>query len=80
MKSVNFKLSTHKQSGEQSKLTGPSIQGHKRDFSDVHGEALKWIPLSKESGKQSAVAVDEPGDTGHALVPDKFNPEKKLAR
>jgi hypothetical protein len=66
--------------GDQSKLTGPSIQGHKRDFSDVHSEALKWIRLSKDMGKQWAVAVDEPGDAGHALVPDKLDPEKNLAR
>ena len=66
--------------GDQSYLTGPSVQTHFEDFRTVHREALKWIRLSKEAGKQWAVAVDEPGDAGHALVPDEIDPEKNLAR
>ncbi|MGQ1891346.1 DUF5060 domain-containing protein [Thermophagus sp. OGC60D27] len=66
--------------GTQSHLTGPSIQTHFEDFRTVHHETLKWLSLSKEAGKQWAVAVDEPGDAGHALVPDEIDPEKNLAR
>lgn len=66
--------------GNQSHLTGPSVQTHFEDFRTVHQETLKWIRLSKEAGKQWAVAVDEPGDAGHALVPDRLDPEKNLAR
>ncbi|MCK4920933.1 MAG: DUF5060 domain-containing protein [Bacteroidales bacterium] len=66
--------------GPGSKITGPSLQTHKSDFSQVHRDVLKWIKLSKEAGKQWAVAVDEPGDASHSLLPDEENPEHNNAR
>lgn len=56
--------------GKESKLTGPSVQTHRPDFSLVHEEVIKWRTVSRAAGKPWAVSVDEPGDAQHALVPD----------
>ena len=66
--------------GTESKYTGPSVQTEKVDFSEIHKEVLHWIEASKKAGKQWAVAVDEPGDAEHALVPDIDDKEHDLAR
>lgn len=66
--------------GPDSGLTGPSIQTHKADFRMVHGEVLHWLKASKEAGFQWAVAVDEPGDAIHSLLPDEENPNHDNAR
>ena len=66
--------------GEESKLTGPSVQTHRPDFSLVHDEVVKWRQLSRAAGKTWAVSVDEPGDAQHALVPDKDDKEHHNAR
>ncbi|MFY0652798.1 MAG: DUF5060 domain-containing protein [Cyclobacteriaceae bacterium] len=57
--------------GPESKYTGPSVQTNKPDFRNVHGSVIKWRKKSREAGKPWAVAVDEPGDAQHSLVPDK---------
>jgi hypothetical protein len=56
--------------GEQSDLTGWSLQTWKEDFSAVHGEVLRYLRKSSNAGKPWAVACDEPGDHRHALRPD----------
>jgi len=56
--------------GEQSKLTGASLQTDKEDFSRVHGQVLRIIKEAKDAGKTWAVACDEPGDASHSLTPD----------
>lgn len=66
--------------GSKSKLTGPSVQTHREDFGLVHDAVLEWRRKSAEAGKPWAVAVDEPGDATHALVPDEDNPEHNEAR
>jgi len=66
--------------GPESKYSGISLQTGKTDFSLVHDRTLKWLNSSKEAGKQWAVAVDEPGDAGHSLVPDSENPDHDNAR
>ncbi|MCC4211267.1 DUF5060 domain-containing protein [Leeuwenhoekiella parthenopeia] len=66
--------------GPDCKLTGPSIQTHKADFSMVHGEVLHWLKASAESGKPWAVAVDEPGDAQHSLLPDEEDKDHYDAR
>ena len=66
--------------GPQSKYTGPSVQTSKADFSQVHKQVLHWIKVSKEAGKQWAVAVDEPGDAQHSLVPDSDDKDHDFAR
>jgi hypothetical protein len=66
--------------GPESKYTGVSVQTGNPDFRQVHSRALKWINESKEAGKQWAVAVDEPGDARHSLLPDAEDPEHNNAR
>ncbi len=66
--------------GEQSKLTGASLQTNMPDFSRVHDQTLRLIREAQEAGKTWAVACDEPGDATHSLVPDKDNPNHDNAR
>ncbi|WP_394971078.1 DUF5060 domain-containing protein [uncultured Croceitalea sp.] len=66
--------------GPESGLTGPSVQTHKSDFREVHHETLHWINASEKAGHPWAVAVDEPGDAQHALLPDNENPNHDKAR
>lgn len=66
--------------GDQSKLTGISLQTHKPDFSLVHPYTLKVLKQAEEAGKTYAVACDEPGDAQHALIPDKEDPNHDNAR
>jgi hypothetical protein len=66
--------------GPNSKYSGISLQTNKADFSRVHGQVLRWLKKSEEAGKQWAVAVDEPGDAKHALLPDAENPNHDKAR
>ena len=66
--------------GQQSKFTGASLQTNKPDFHRVHSEALRVIDASKKAGKIWAVAVDEPGDAKHSLLPDAEDSEHNLAR
>lgn len=66
--------------GDQSKLTGPSVQTHHADFHIVHREVLRWRRLSKAAGKPWVVCVDEPGDAQHSLLPDEEDPEHNDAR
>lgn len=56
--------------GDQSALTGASLQLNKVDFSDVHPRVLKWRTKAREAGKNWALAVDEPGEAKVALLPD----------
>lgn len=66
--------------GDQSALTGASVQTNKEDFSNVHGALLNWINKSRDAGKQWACAIDEPGDAQHSLVPDSDDPGHDNAR
>ena len=66
--------------GTESKYTGVSLQTNKVDFSRVHEATLLWLKKSKEAGKQWAVAVDEPGDAQHSLLPDSEDPAHDNAR
>ncbi len=66
--------------GAESGITGPSVQTHRADFGSIHKEVLHWLAASKKAGKQWAVAVDEPGDAQHSLLPDNENPDHDLAR
>jgi len=66
--------------GPDSKYTGVSLQTHHRNFDLVHPHVKEWLRKSKEAGKQWAIAVDEPGDAQHALLPDTENPNHDTAR
>ncbi len=56
--------------GNDSKITGFSLQTNKTDFANVHSQVKNYLKRSAEAGKQWAVACDEPGDATHALRPD----------
>ncbi|MEM6380419.1 MAG: putative collagen-binding domain-containing protein, partial [Bacteroidota bacterium] len=66
--------------GNQSPLTGASLQLSAADFKDVHKRVLKWRSKSDSTGKRWALAVDEPGKAKIALLPDDEDPEHNLAR
>lgn len=55
---------------EATDVLGFSVQTNKPDFRRVHWVTNRWIKASAASGRKIVVAVDEPGDAGHALVPD----------
>lgn len=56
--------------GNQSPLTGASLQLRDPDFKDVHERVLKWKAKSDSTGKKWALSVDEPGNAKFALLPD----------
>ena len=66
--------------GDQSPLTGASLQLSDPDFRDVHQRVLKWRARSDATGRPWALAVDEPGNAKFALLPDDEDPEHDLAR
>lgn len=66
--------------GDQSPLTGASLQLSNPEFWDVHPRVLKWRAKSDSTGKAWALAVDEPGKANIALLPDDEDPEHDLAR
>lgn len=66
--------------GDQSPLTGASLQLSDEEFVDVHPRVLKWRHKSDSTGKRWALAVDEPGKAQIALLPDEEDPEHNLAR
>lgn len=66
--------------GDASKMTGISMQTMHRDFRFVHDSIVYWRAKSAEAGKKWVVAIDEPGDAGHALVPDDVDPTRYVPR
>ncbi len=66
--------------GDQSPLTGASLQLRESDFKDVHARVLKWRDKSDSTGKIWALSVDEPGNARFALLPDDEDPEHNDAR
>ena len=66
--------------GDQSPLTGASLQLSHPEFNDVHSRVLKWRDKSNATGRKWAIAVDEPGKANIALLPDNEDPEHNFAR
>ncbi|PWH84431.1 DUF5060 domain-containing protein [Algibacter marinivivus] len=66
--------------GNQSVLTGASLQLSHPEFNDVHPRVLKWLEKSNATGRKWAIAVDEPGKAKIALLPDDEDPEHNYAR
>lgn len=66
--------------GPNTKFTGASLQTNKEDFSRVHSQTLRVLEEAKEAGKVWAVAVDEPGDHRHSLIPDAEDPNHDTPR
>ncbi|MFD1316396.1 DUF5060 domain-containing protein [Namhaeicola litoreus] len=66
--------------GDQSPLTGASLQLSRENFSDVHPRVLKWRTKSDSTGVKWAIAVDEPGSAKIALLPDNEDLTHDFAR
>ncbi len=66
--------------GDQSPLTGASLQLRDKEFYDVHPRVLKWREKSSATGKKWALSVDEPGNAQFALLPDDEDADHNLAR
>lgn len=66
--------------GEQSPLTGASLQLSDAEFIDVHPRVLKWKEKADSTGRKWALAVDEPGKAKIALLPDDEDTEHDDAR
>ena len=66
--------------GDQSVLTGASIQGQRPDFRDVYTRIVRWYHESEEAGKPWAIAIDEAGSGAWGLVTDAENPTHDEAR
>lgn len=66
--------------GDNSVLTGFSLQTNKPDFSRVHAQTKNYIDRSVAAGKPWVVACDEPGDAQHGLITDAEDPTRDNAR
>ncbi len=66
--------------GDESELTGYSLQTNRPDFANVHGGIVNWIRKSAKAGKPWVVACDEPGDASHSLITDDEDPAHDDAR
>lgn len=55
---------------EKTDVLGFSVQTNKSDFHRVHKVTNTWVKASAASGRKLAIAVDEPGDARHSLLPD----------
>lgn len=65
---------------EKTDVLGFSVQTNQPDFSRVHSVTNKWVKASAESGRKIVVAVDEPGEARHSLLPDAEDPDHDDAR
>lgn len=66
--------------GDNSALTGLSMQTNQPDFSRVHGAVSQWVKESAATGKKWVVAIDEPGEASHSLVTDEEDPTHDMPR
>ena len=66
--------------GPESDYTGVSLQTNRADFANVYPHVRHWLDLSRSERLGWAVAVDEPGDAEHSLLPDTDDPDHDLAR
>jgi hypothetical protein len=66
--------------GPDSYYTGASVQTHRPDFGHVHDAVKRLRDWPVINGRPWAIAVDEPGDAEHALLPDAKDPHHDDAR
>ena len=66
--------------GPDSYYSGASVQTHLPDFSQVHDAVKRLRDWPVVNGRPWAVAVDEPGDAQHSLLPDAEDPDHDDAR
>lgn len=65
---------------EKTDVLGFSVQTNKPDFRTVHDVTNKWVKASAATSRKLVIAVDEPGDARHALLPDEDDAEHDIAR
>ncbi|MEL7161445.1 MAG: DUF5060 domain-containing protein, partial [Bacteroidota bacterium] len=66
--------------GFESTYSGISLQTNRPDFRNVYGASRRWLDAARRAGHTWALAVDEPGDAQHSLLPDSDDPEQVNAR
>lgn len=62
--------------GDNSALTGASIQGGENNYTDIYPKVAEWVAKSAETGKKWVVANDEQARGSHGILPDD-EPENK---
>lgn len=64
--------------GNQSALTGLSLQGGRANFTDIHPDVTEWTLKSAASGKPWVISYDEAGGAGDGAAVDKQYDANKL--
>lgn len=64
--------------GNQSALTGASIQTGNANFNDVRSTVTEWVSRSRTANDPWVVALDEPGSAGRGVATDASYPNGQL--
>ena len=64
--------------GENSELTGASLQSRVAGFDEVYADTVEWLQKSAATGKPWVVTYDEPGSAGGGTHVDSGYPAAKL--
>lgn len=64
--------------GNQSALTGASIQTGNANFSDVRSTLTEWVSRSQNANNPWVVSLDEPGSAGRGVAADDSYPDGQL--
>lgn len=66
--------------GNNSELTGLSLQTSDRNYNELEDHVLEWVGKSNNAGKKWVVCVDEPGNAGIGIDNDDNGADDKLVR
>lgn len=66
--------------GNNSELTGTSLQTSARDYNELEDHVLEWVGKSNTAGKKWVVCVDEPGNASIGIDNDDNGSDDKLVR
>ncbi|MEM9127868.1 MAG: DUF4038 domain-containing protein, partial [Pseudomonadota bacterium] len=64
--------------GNQSALTGASVQTGNQNFNEVRSTLTEWVSRSRDQGKAWVVALDEPGSASRGVAADNSYPAGQL--
>ncbi|MEO1304758.1 MAG: DUF5060 domain-containing protein [Pseudomonadota bacterium] len=64
--------------GNQSALTGASVQTGNQNFNEVRSTLTEWVSRSRDQGKAWVVALDEPGSASRGVAADSAYPAGQL--
>ena len=64
--------------GNQSALTGASVQTGNQNFNEVRSTLTEWVSRSHDQGKAWVVALDEPGSASRGVAADSAYPAGQL--